>query len=172
MADVQRRLTVDRDRVYAIGMSNGAMMAYRLACDASDVFRGIMAVAGTDNTNTCKPARPVPVLHIHARNDDRVLFNGGAGAAFRREALVNDFTSVTATIDKWVRLNDAAVEPRTVLDVPGARCELHAGRAPVKLCVTDAGGHSWPGGEKPRGESPSTAISANDMMWEFFSTLD
>jgi polyhydroxybutyrate depolymerase len=160
--------------VYAIGMSNGGMMSYRLACEAADVFRGIMAVAGTDNTKSCDPAQPVAVLHIHARNDDRVLFDGGAGETFRNEALVADFTSVPATIDKWTRLNGASTLGRRTLTVAGAWCERHdarAGGAPVQLCVTDAGGHSWPGGSKDRGESPSEAIRANDMMWEFFSSL-
>ena len=174
VTDVQRRTGVDAARVYAIGMSNGAMMAYRLACEASDVFRGIMAVAGTDNTRSCRPATPVPVLHIHARNDDRVLFEGGAGAVFRNEALVSDFVSVPVTIDKWVKLNAASPRPRRVLTVPGATCDLHAaaaGGAPVQLCVTETGGHSWPGSGKPRGEAPSTAIHANDVMWDFFSNL-
>lgn len=172
--DVRSRVDVDPQRVFAIGMSNGGMMAYRLACEAGDVFRGIMAVAGTDNTRDCRPARPVAVLHVHARNDDRVLYEGGAGEVFRNEAQVTDFVSVPATIDKWVRINRAATTPRRVLEVPGAWCDRHAagqGGAPVQLCVTQTGGHSWPGGTKNRGEDPSTAIRANDVMWEFFTGL-
>lgn len=174
IADVRRRASIDDRRVYAIGMSNGGMTSYRLACEAADVFHGIMAVAGTDNTKTCRPARPVAVLHIHARNDDRVIFEGGAGQAFRDEALVTDFTSVPATMARWVQLNKASASTRPLLRVSGARCDRHdaaAGGAPVQLCVTDTGGHSWPGGSKSRGESPSEAIRANDVMWEFFSSL-
>lgn len=169
VADLGRRLRIDPERVYAAGMSNGAMMAYRLACEAPEVFRAIAAVAGTDNTRSCRPATAVPALHIHARDDDRVLFEGGAGEAFRREAQVTDFTSVPSTVSKWVRLNKASTSARRVLNVDGAWCELHEGAAPVKLCVTDRGGHGWPGGAKARGEAPSTAINANDVMWEFFS---
>lgn len=171
LADVSRRMRIDPQRVYAIGMSNGAMMAYRLACEASDLFHGIMAVAGTDNTRSCAPAHPVPVLHIHARDDDRVIFTGGAGEKFRREAMVTDFVSVPASIDKWVRLNHAEATPRRVLEVAGAYCDLHAAGphgAAVQLCVTETGGHSWPGGGKARG-APSQAIRANDLMWEFFT---
>ncbi|MEO8313456.1 MAG: prolyl oligopeptidase family serine peptidase [Pseudomonadota bacterium] len=172
--DVSQRLRIDKQRVFAIGMSNGAMMSYRLACEASDVFKGIMAVAGTDNTNRCEPKHPVPVLHVHARNDDRVLFDGGAGKAFRNEALVSDFVAVPTSIEKWVKLNRANARPERVLTVSGAHCDLYkagAGGAPVELCVTETGGHSWPGGKKDRGETPSTAIVADDLMWEFFSAL-
>jgi polyhydroxybutyrate depolymerase len=175
VADVSRRVQIQPQRVHAIGMSKGGMMAYRLACEAADVFRGIMAVAGTDNTTHCAPSKPVPVLHVHARNDDRVLYDGGAGEKFRREELVADFVSVPATVGKWVELNHAANAPVRVLAVDGAWCDLHAAGAdgaPVKLCVTATGGHSWPGGSKDRGdEAPSSAVRANDLMWEFFSSL-
>jgi polyhydroxybutyrate depolymerase len=174
VADVARRVDIAPQRVYAIGMSNGAMMAYRLACEAGDVFHGIMAVAGTDNTRTCAPRQPVPVLHIHARNDDMVLFDGGAGQKLRRGELAADFVAVPDSIARWVKLDRAGPQPKRVLAVAGAYCDRYeAGRdgAPVQLCVTESGGHSWPGGQKARGEAaPSQAIHANDLMWEFFNS--
>ena len=173
--DVESRANIDHQRVFAIGMSNGAMMSYRLACEMPDVIKGIMAVAGTDNTRACAPKQPVPVLHVHARNDDRVLFTGGAGDKFRSEALVTDFVSVPDSVAKWVKLNHAQSISRRVLTVEGAYCDLYeagTGGAPVKLCVTETGGHSWPGGHKARAkEPPSQAVNANDLMWEFFSGL-
>lgn len=176
VARVKRQSTIDDARVYSIGMSNGGLMSYRLACEAPDIIRGIMAVAGTDNTTICAPSRPVPVLHVHALNDDHVLYNGGAGeGAFRNRKAVADFVSVPATIEKWVALNRAEPAAVRVLAVPGAWCDLHRakpGGAPVKLCVTESGGHSWPGGEKARSSEPtSKAVNANDLMWEFFSSL-
>jgi polyhydroxybutyrate depolymerase len=176
VADLGKRASIAPQRVYAIGMSNGAMMSYRLACEAGDVFHGIMAVAGTDNTVRCEPDHPVPVLHIHARNDPVVLFHGGAGDKLRFGDLASDFVSVSETISRWVQRNHANSAPRRVVDVEGAYCDLYAaaqGGAPVELCVTDTGGHSWPGGNKARAEeSPSRAISANDLMWEFFAALE
>ena len=171
--DVTRKLNVDRHRFFAAGMSNGGMMSYRLACELSDTFSAIAAVAGTDNTMACQPAKPISILHIHARNDDHVLFNGGAGpGAFRDESKVTQFTSVPATISKWVAANRCNPTPKRVLDEAGAYCDRYSScqaNVSVQLCVTDTGGHSWPGGTKPRGEPPSTAISANDVMWKFFT---
>jgi polyhydroxybutyrate depolymerase len=167
-----RQVNVDRSRVYATGMSNGAMMAYRLACEAPDVFRAIAAVAGTDNTRSCTPTRPVAVLHIHAKDDAHVLFTGGAGPDAVTASKITDFVSVPDTVAKWTKLNGCTVPARKVLQTNGAFCELYSpcGGAPVQLCVTDTGGHSWPGGNKRRAEQPpSQAISANDVMWEFFS---
>lgn len=169
---VSRQANVNRNRVYATGMSNGGLMSYRLACELPTMIRAIAPVAGTDNSRACNPSRPVPVIHFHARDDSHVLFNGGSGP----DALTKtNFASVPATIEKWVRIDHARPEPRRVLSVAGAYCDLHAAGlrgAPVKLCVTETGGHSWPGTPSRRAnKNPSMAISANDLMWEFFSSL-
>jgi len=171
--DVTGKLNVDRNRFFAAGMSNGGMMSYRLACELSDTFSAIAAVAGTDNTTTCQPKKPMAILHIHAKNDDHVLFNGGAGpGAFRDESKITQFTSVPATVSKWVASSRCNPTPKRILEKPGAYCDLYSpcqANVSVQLCVTDTGGHSWPGGTKPRSESPSSAISANDVMWKFFT---
>jgi polyhydroxybutyrate depolymerase len=169
---VQQQASIDPKRVFMTGMSNGAMMSYRMACEASDLVRAIAPVAGTDNTAVCKPSRPVAVIHFHAFNDEMVNFTGGPGPKSFTQA---DFTSVPATVAKWVSLDRANLSPKRVVDVNGAHCDLHparAGGAPVELCVTDSGGHSWPGGGTQQGRKhPSMAISANDLMWSFFSSL-
>lgn len=171
VARVQRKLDIDTQRIFVDGMSNGGMMAYRLACEAADLFRAVAAVAGTDNTRHCDPAQPVSILHIHARDDDMVLFEGGAG---RPRAAVTEFTSVTASTAGWVAHNACAASPRRVLQLDGAYCDLWsdcAGRSEVKLCVTEEGGHAWPGGSKPRGRGePSRAIDATALIWDFFAS--
>jgi polyhydroxybutyrate depolymerase len=171
IARVERQASIDPRRIFATGMSNGAMMSWRLACEAPEI-RAIAPVEGTDNTAACRPAHPVPVIEFHAANDEMVNFNGGPGP--NSVTRVN-FTSVPATQAKWVRLDKADPAGKRVLTVPGAHCDLHPagpGGAPVELCVTDTGGHSWPGGGTQQGrKQPSMAISANDLMWNFFSSL-
>lgn len=167
-------LNIDKRRIFAAGMSNGGMMSYRLACEMPGTFKAIAAVAGTDNTSTCSPTLPIAILHIHAKNDDRVLFDGGAGDKFRDESKVTNFISVPNTISKWVELNKCSANSTRVLDKSGAYCERYSqcrSGVAVQLCVTETGGHSWPGGTKPRGdEPPSQALSANDVMWSFFTS--
>ncbi|WP_218942685.1 PHB depolymerase family esterase [Rhodoferax sp. BLA1] len=175
VSQISAQLPIDPRLVYATGMSNGAMMAYRLACEAPDVFSAIAAVAGTDNTRLCQPGKPVSVLHVHAKNDDHVLFHGGAGPAAVNRSAEADYSSAPNTMAKWTQLNGCSPVPKRVLDQAGALCESYApcqGGAQVQLCVTDTGGHAWPGGHKTRGdEQPSQAISANAVMWDFFSRL-
>jgi polyhydroxybutyrate depolymerase len=169
---VSRQLNIDRRRIFATGMSNGGMMSYRLACELTDTFSAIASVAGTDNTTTCRPQKPISILHLHALNDDHVLFNGGAGEkAFRDPSKVTDFISVPATVAQWVKANGCDPHPKRILQKPGAYCDLYSAcreHVRVELCVTDTGGHSWPGAAKTRHEPASTAISADDVMWDFF----
>lgn len=165
---------IDAKKIYSTGMSNGGLFSYRLACEMSDIFAAITAVAGTDNTIDCKPTRPISILHIHAQNDDRVLFNGGSGFE-KNKSQVTEFTSVPLTVEKWVKFNGCSPNPKRVLDVKGAYCDEYSAckdSVKVKLCVTETGKHSWPGGEKGRAEElPSNVISANDTMWEFFKNV-
>ncbi len=169
---VSRQMPIDRNRIYTTGMSNGAMMSYRLACELPTLIRAIAPVAGTDNTLACTPSRPVPVILFHARDDSHVSFDGGAGT----DALAKvDFKSVPATIDKWLAIDRATGLPKRIVSVPGATCDLYpatSGGAPVQACITDTGGHSWPGTPSVRAnKNPSQAISANDLMWQFFQSL-
>lgn len=172
LAHLDRQLVLDPARTYATGMSNGAMMAFRLACEMPRRFAAIAAVAGTDNTERCEPAQPVSVLEIHARDDDHVPFEGGVGPKARRDA-VTEFTSVPATIERWVQHDHCSGTPQRVLEVPGAHCDAYThceGGTEVAACVTERGAHSWPGAQHWRSsEAPSQAISATEQMWRFFS---
>ncbi len=165
-----QQLNIDRDKIFATGMSNGGLMAQRLACEMSDVFKAIAPVAGTDNTKSCSPKNPISVLQIHAKNDDHLPFNGGMGQKSLGSAVTN-FTSVPESISRWVKRDGCSATPKHVLEKAGAYCDSYSpcqGGAEVELCVTDVGGHSWPGASRTRGEPSSKAISANDVMWDFF----
>lgn len=82
LARIAGELRVDRRRVYATGLSNGAAMVQRLACDAADVFAAVAAVAFPlpfRDPSRCRPSRPIAVLSFRGRTDRVVPYNGGAG---------------------------------------------------------------------------------------------
>jgi polyhydroxybutyrate depolymerase len=59
--------------------------------------------------------------------------------------------------------------------VPGAWCNAYrrcADGAQVQLCVTDTGGHSWPGADRvrPGKGAASTALDASAVIWRFFDS--
>lgn len=75
IARVEQQANIDSRRIFAAGMSNGAMMSWRLACEAPEI-RAIAAVDGTDNTASCHPAHPVAAIQFHALDDDHVPSTG------------------------------------------------------------------------------------------------
>jgi polyhydroxybutyrate depolymerase len=174
--DLARVATVDRDRVFATGMSNGAMLAYLLASELSDRIAAIAPVAGPMGTPECHPQRAVPVMHFHGLDDKFSPFQGGRG---ERSLTQTDFFSVAHSTDCWIKANGCRAEP-VVVELPVqfddgtsvARKTWGGGQngAEVVLFEIAGAGHTWPGRkESPFSLEKSTRnISANDAMWEFF----
>jgi len=172
--DLGALVKVDAKRVFACGMSNGAMMCYRLAAELSDRLAAIAPVAGTIAIQESKPKRPVPVLHFHGTKDAFVPFEGHDG---RLHSFLQ-LKSVEDSIQTWVKLNGCKEQPlhevlsREGDDMKVTRATYSGGRngAEVVLVTIEGGGHTWPG-MKPLvdiiGKS-ATNISANDLIWEFF----
>lgn len=185
---------IDPKRVYATGLSNGAMMSYRLGCEAADVFAAVAPVAGAVEVDPCSPSRPVPVLAIHGTGDTIVPFNGG------KDGIVHilTFPPVSYSIDLWKHLDgcpnspavdSSAMQPdsgestfdggpspglfagATLVSSKGdASCHSWSGcqdGSEVELCTVVGGGHSWPGGPPLVGKS-STDIDATTTVIDFF----
>lgn len=74
---VSSQYSVDKSRIWAMGHSNGGMMAYRLACDLSEKITAIAVVTGALMDPTCSPTKPVSIFHIHGNLDPTILFHGG-----------------------------------------------------------------------------------------------
>lgn len=76
--EIIRTNPVDDDRVFATGHSNGAFLAYRLACELSDRISAIGVQAGALGV-PCSPTRPVSVFHLHGVADTNIPIDGGRG---------------------------------------------------------------------------------------------
>jgi polyhydroxybutyrate depolymerase len=180
--DLAARIAFDRARVYATGLSNGAMMSYRLAAELPDAIAAIAPVAGAMMLGSQPPAHAMPVLHIHSVDDHRALYGGGLGAPFPFTNVRVLHPSVEQRLALWAKANvcddalqtivrrawtDAAghAHTATLLRYPGCRVETALWR------LTGAG-HVWPGGQLdyfPAVLGPGTrVIDANAEMWGFF----
>ena len=174
--DLGTVIPLDEKRVYATGISNGAIMSYLLASELSDRIAAIAPVAGPMGTDACSPSRPVPVCHFHGTDDEFAAFNGGPGPKSRTKT---DFYSVQHSIDAWVTANGCKDKPETaklpakVDDGTSVTRTRYAGGkdgTEVVLYTIKGGGHTWPG-QETRLRFLGTAtknLSANDVMWEFF----
>lgn len=104
--EASKLLHVDPQRIYLVGHSNGAYMAYRMACEAPERFAGIMALAGA--ATPCPGTEPVSVLHVHGENDDSVAFGG-------EPAKGN--IGAKASAQHWADRNGCAPEPVMLEDL-------------------------------------------------------
>ena len=155
-------LCVDENRIFATGMSNGAMMSYRLACEMADVFAAIAPVAGGLGVTGCTPSRPVPMLHVHGTVDPLVPIDGGG---------ISGVPSILDTVAAWAEDNGCASGPDVTLQIDDVTCETWSSCesfADVELCLIDGGGHCWPGQAScPAGPSTLT-IHASEHIADFF----
>lgn len=169
-----QQYAIDSNRVYCTGMSNGAMMSYRLACELSERITAICAVGASMGVDGPRPKRPVPIMEIHGLKDPNSLFEGGVGP--NAIAKVNH-RPVRDVIKWWCEVNNCELKPVEVVKKPDYIMERYAPPpgeegAPVVLNMLIEGGHTWPGGVDvtPRlgtGKLIAT-FDADAVMWEFF----
>ncbi len=81
-------------RRHVTGFSNGAMMAYRYACERPDVVASVLAVAGTVAADCPGGRRDVAVMHVHGLADRTVPLQGTA----YQEALRSPLRPVSQTV--------------------------------------------------------------------------
>ena len=86
LSDLERQVNVDRDRVFATGISNGAMMCFRLACELSDRIAAIAPISGTMVVTGCAtlPAGLRDLLPRHGRQTRAVCRGQRTPPARRR----------------------------------------------------------------------------------------
>ena len=158
---------IDPKRIYASGHSNGGMLCYRLACELSTKIAAIAVNScSMVTTQPCHPARPMPILHIHSKLDKRVPYVGGPGITGI------DYLPLEEVFNLWAAIDHCA-QPAQVVANDGYTLKKWTSdthNASIVYYLTNDGGHGWPGGMRggPISDTPSTAINANDLLWDFF----
>jgi polyhydroxybutyrate depolymerase len=180
--DVAREHNVDRSRVFATGISNGAMMSHRLAAEAADVIAAIAPVVGGMPRALAEkfhPALPVSVLIIQGDADPIVPFGGGEVTVGRSKR--GELLSTADTVARYVARNEnpsGAISSTIDADAgDGTSVEVRrypdgADGAKTELYVVRGGGHAWPGRSQylPKATigPASQDFSATQVIWSFF----
>lgn len=163
---------IDPHRIYLTGISNGAAMSYRYACEGTVPIAAIASISGTMPGGCTKP-RPTSVLEIHGLQDRNIPFDGGQGTKGVTKII---WPSVQSSLDAFRRAGDckaAGGETRGVVATDNDHCAQ--GRDIRLITIADAG-HQWPGASANRPlarllldlDPPSTALNATDVAWAFF----
>ncbi|HEY6098077.1 MAG TPA: PHB depolymerase family esterase [Anaeromyxobacter sp.] len=170
---------VDPRRVYATGISNGAIFSHYLAAHLSARIAAIAPVVGgiaNPPEPWFRPERPVSVLMLQGTRDPLVPYRGGA-VAFGRGRILD--TEEAAR--RWAALDGAREPVREALPAGpdadhcgGLRTVYPGGRegSEVTLVRLDGGGHTWPGGAQYLPEMLVGRVcrdfDATAVIWDFF----
>jgi len=171
----------DPTRVYVAGISNGGMMAMRLACEHPGRIAAIAIVAANQPVSAdCDPQTPVPAIFFHGTND---RFTPYAGGDILQWANIDrgKVLSAAETVSLWRKIDGCSGDPKKLRVADGTRkgslvidqvtFEPCAG-ASVQRFITRGGGHAWPGARQGSvGDAilgPATDLDANSVIWDFF----
>ncbi len=163
---ISTQYTINANRIYASGFSNGGFFSYRLACELSDKIAAIASVAGSMNPNwisgssaTCKPKHPTPIMQITGTNDNVIPIAGGNGGS----PLKNVF-------NYWIDFNNTSTTPvNTNINSVTKRSVYGNGDkgSVVEFIEIGGRGHEW-----PTTSSAGLRENASIRIWEFFSKYD
>ena len=177
-----RSLKIDRQRIYATGISNGGMFSQRLACELSGTIAAVASVTASMPealSARCQPSSPISVLMVHGTADPLIPYRGGAMPG---KTLGGSVLPVPETIGYWAAHNRCSRQPintqlpdRDVQDGTRVRREAYvqcAGGVEVVLYTVEGGGHTLPGGRQYLPERligrTSRDIDGSETIWDFF----
>ncbi|MGD2247480.1 MAG: alpha/beta fold hydrolase [Candidatus Methanofastidiosia archaeon] len=175
--------TIDKNSIYVTGISNGAMMSCRIACELSEKIAAIAMVVGSmpaHLVDTCAPASPVSVLLIAGTNDPLVPFEGGEITLGGQK--YGEVKSMYDTVHYWVEHNGCSETPEVTWlpDInPDDGCRVRRdiytngknGTEVMFYCI-EGGGHTWPGGPQYAAVriigKTCYDFDASEIIWRFF----
>lgn len=157
---IKKDFNVDENRIFITGYSNGAQMAYRLACEMSDKIAAIAPIAAIGSFDACNPKRAVPILHIDGTADTCSPYGGGndCGACFAQMfkdmgVTINADTYACESVDgymkKWRDIDGCRDSGRVTYQKGSATCKTFLDcrdSAEISVCAMEGMKHVWPGG--------------------------
>jgi len=176
---------IDPKRVYVTGMSNGAIMSYRLACELTLKITAIAPVDGNIPLMLlpeCAPSGYISVMAINNTQDPLLPYDGGDIYGSLRITYLGKVVSVDESILFWVDWNKCSVNP-VIIEEPdrdpndGTKATSShylngMDGTEVILFSIEGGGHTWPGGFQylPVWIVGRTCrdFDACEVIWSFF----
>ena len=154
---------IDTKRIYVTGISNGAMMSYRLAYELSAKIAAIAPVEGAQDLD-CMPTASVSLLVFHGTADHLVPFGGGS-TPFQMGSKRKD-NSVAGAISFWLKKDSCSTTPEHA-ETSEVHTDIYSDckdGTGVALYAIQGGHHMWPGLT-----ISGNHVHASEIMWDFFA---
>jgi polyhydroxybutyrate depolymerase len=167
--ELTRELAIDEKKIYAAGMSGGARMSSRTACELSEIFAAIAPVAGIQFPDDCAPARAMPVITFHGEEDmvNHYVHNNLSRPYWKK--------GVEDSVAGWVNRNgcnqNQQIEKISEMVTKFAWTDCKDGAEVIFYRIED-GGHTWPGSPivltTPWSGNTRKDVIASERIWKFF----
>lgn len=177
--EISTRFSVDGQRVYVTGASNGGMMSYRLGCESRGVFAGVAPVIANipePLSETCSPQSPLALMSINGDEDPLVPFEGGEvckgirlGCARGYVLSAEESAGLFAQANGCSEVHESEALPLQVADGTWVERRTYVGchhGAEVVSYVVHGGGHTWPpkGPWIPAAGNPTGNLDATQVI--------
>ncbi|MEC7985065.1 MAG: PHB depolymerase family esterase [Myxococcota bacterium] len=161
ISGIGEELSIDSNRIYATGYSNGGMMVYGLACNGNPLIAAGGIMSGIMLGGECNPDVFTSLIHFHGIGDDALPYDGN-----------QDFQPVLDVVDFWLSHNSIPsgnLETTSLNDGNVVRDLYTGGSGDSAFALYTVytehnkdGGHVW-FSEDIDGSSP------NQILWDFLS---
>lgn len=163
--------SIDPARIYVLGYSNGARMAFRMGCDLGDKLAAIGAVAATisdDITGACSAENPVSVIYLHGTQDNVTPW-AGKPLYMPDGMFIATALSALDTAVFWATQDGCNEKPLLSQSDANPNDSRSVQRAEFYDCDADTSvtfygftgaGHTW---------SLDSSIDTTRLIWDFFA---
>ena len=174
--DIAYRTSVDKNRIYATGHSNGAGMTFKVGAELSTLFSAIATVTGLNTSEGAQPTKALPTLMLVGTRDPLNPIQGGERQLPWGKSTVPPISNGIQSWAQSLNCTTPAIQVRDDDQLSIERFNQCRDGASYTIWYLKGQGHAWPGGQDS-GLSESvmgpniTRVNATESIWQFFSSL-
>ena len=164
------KYSINAERIYSTGMSNGGFFSFHLACNLNASFAAVASVTGSMTNSTfdnCNPRKPTPVMQIHGSLDVTVPYKGSDTRNMKPIMDVMEYWKINNECDDYLLSLPGILPGTTSWTETYQYSNCLNGTENIHLYVQGAG-HIWPGSIYASIREPDSS----KRIWEFFSKYD
>ena len=164
------KYSINAERIYSTGMSNGGFFSFHLACNLSASFAAVASVTGSmtfETFDNCNPRKPTPVMQIHGSLDATVPYKGLDALSMKSIMDVMEYWKVSNGCDDYI-LSLPGILPGTSSWTETYEYNNCLNNTQNVHLYVQGAGHIWPGSRY----SSITSPDSSSRIWGFFSTYD
>lgn len=159
--DVAANRSVDPDRIYLTGKSNGAMLTSQIAAMHGERFAAVATVVGTVFEDAQPVGGPVPIMMVNVQDDPLIPYAADDEAGFIARRLIDQqMLGAVQSAAYWAEANGSSRTAERTTDGENYQDLYTASDDGAKVLFVSIaeGGHIW----------PRDGYDGTEGIWSFF----